>query len=301
MKTEGTSTASGRVAILIPAYNEARSIGSVVALCKKYGRVVVIDDGSEDGTAEIAHLSGAEVVRRGKNGGYGAAIKSALGAAKNMDSDVFVFIDADMQHDPREIPRLVAPIFEGKADVVVGSRFLGKAVGAPAHRIMGVKALNSLTGAQVGSDALDYQCGFRAFSKRAIGKLSVSEDGYSACSELVACAVGQKFRIVEVPVTIHYFEDVKRAGAVEQGMGIASSAISAIVKRKPLVFFSGAGMILMLASAAIGFFVVETFYTTHVLAIGSAFLTVFFGIAGLILLQIGINLYTLDAVIRNRK
>lgn len=108
------------VTVIIPAYNEERTIGGVVRELRKYGcSVLVIDDGSCDGTADVARKAGAEVVLHCGKKGYLEALRTGFRLAKG---SVFVTMDADGQHDPRDFPRLVKPILEGKADMVIGVR-----------------------------------------------------------------------------------------------------------------------------------------------------------------------------------
>ena len=121
-----------KVVVMIPAYNEEKTIAKVVLLAQKQvDMVVVCDDGSKDLTADIAERLGVTVIRHDKNSGYGAAIQSLFRKAMEMNADVMVTLDADGQHDPREIPQLTEPILDDKADVALGSRFLGKKSDAP--------------------------------------------------------------------------------------------------------------------------------------------------------------------------
>jgi len=116
----------GIVAVL-PAFNEQRTIAEVILKTEKnVDRVVVVDDGSSDLTAEVAERLGATVIRHKRNIGYGAALRSGFEHALKLNPKVVVTLDTDGQHDPNEIPNLVKPILEGKADVVIGSRFLRK-------------------------------------------------------------------------------------------------------------------------------------------------------------------------------
>ena len=109
----------------IPAFNEEKTIARVVLEAQKYAdKVVVCDDGSSDMTAEIAERLGADVARHEQNLGYGAAIQSLFRRARELGADVLVTLDTDGQHDPREVPNVVKPILEGKANVVIGSRFV---------------------------------------------------------------------------------------------------------------------------------------------------------------------------------
>ena len=290
-----------RTAIFIPAYNEERSIGSTVLLAKKYGKVFVVDDGSKDATSLVAARAGANVIRREKNGGYGAAMKAAYEQAKLIDAGAYVFLDGDFQHDPNEIPKVAAPVLSGKADLSLGSRFRGKFVSAPEYRKHGVRLINTLAAAGNGKErmVLDSQCGFRALSKKAIESVRFFEDSYAAGSEIVTSAAQSGLRIVEVPVSVRYYGE-KNGGPLAHGAGLVGYLLGEIARRRPLVFFVGSGFLLLALSALLGIFVVKTFYSTGALATGSAFLTVFTGIAGLVLMLIGINLYTLQALVERR-
>ena len=289
----------GNIVIFIPAYNEERTIGSAVLLAKKYGRVFVIDDGSDDRTALLAREAGANVILHKKNMGYGAALRSALAAAQKLDAGAFVFMDADGQHDAAEIPVVAAPVLEGKAELCQGSRFLGGFVSAPAGRREGVAFINKLTSAHSGKKEVDAQCGFRAISKKAAEKIVVDADGYSGCAEMVASAQHAGLLVVEAPVHVKYFSD--KNSPFQQGAGLVDYVAGQVIRKNPLALFAGAGAILLAFSAMLGVFVVDTFYTKNELATGSAFLTVFFGIAGMILVLIGLNLYTLKKVLEARE
>ncbi len=286
-----------RIVIFIPAYNEERSIGSVVLQAKRFGNVYVVDDGSSDGTAKIAEDAGAEVIKRAENGGYGAALKTGFETAKKIASDAFVFMDADFQHDPMEIPKVAAPVLSGAADVCIGSRFQGKFVSPPAGRVGGVSMLNRIAGIHAGSKAIDFQSGFRAYSKKALKKISFHEEGMAAGSEIIVSALRASLKVLEVPVAVRYYRD-DNSRAVAQGVGLLSYIVGAIAKREPLFYFSGTGFVLLLTSGIVGLFVANTFYSKGVLPVGSAFLTIFFGIIGLVLISIGINLYTLEVVLK---
>lgn len=288
----------GKIAIFIPAYNEERTVGSVVLLAKKYGQVYVIDDGSDDRTAEIARKAGAKIITHAKNMGYGAALKSALAAARKLDAGAFVFMDADGQHDASEIPSVAAPVLEGKADLCQGSRFLGKFISAPVGRREGVALINKLTSAHDGKMEVDAQCGFRAISKKAAGIVVVGADGYAGCSEVVSSAQDAGLRVAEAPVHVKYFPE--RNNPFAQGAGLVDYVAGQVIRKNPLAIFAGIGAALLAVSALLGAFVVGTFYTRHELATGSAFLTVFFGIAGMIMVLIGINLYTLRKMLETR-
>ena len=289
-----------KIAIFIPAYDEERSIGSVVLLAKKYGKVYVVDDGSADRTGQIAREAGATVIGRESNGGYGAALGTAVKHAKKTAAEVIVFIDGDFQHEPLDIMGVAGPVLSGRADVALGSRFKGKFVGAPTGRKEGVGFINRLSGVQSGKGALDYQCGFRAFSKKALARIPLGDSGYSTCAQMIISAQEANLKIVEVPVAVRYFEGAND-GALSQAAGLVKYAVSEIAKKKPLFYFGGAGTALLVISLLLGIFVVETFYGSGKMPIGSALLCVFFGIVGFVFMLIGINLYTLQALMGNRR
>ena len=131
-----------RVIAIIPAFNEEKTIGDVVSKTMRYtDEVIVIDDGSEDKTAEIAFRNGAKVYCHPINRGSGGAVGTGIRAALLNEADVIVTLDADEQHDPAEIPKLIEPIIKGEADAVIGSRFLIRQP-MPLFRKIGVSFFN---------------------------------------------------------------------------------------------------------------------------------------------------------------
>ncbi|AKB16441.1 glycosyltransferase family 2 protein [Methanosarcina thermophila] len=155
-------TVPQNITVVLPAYNEEVSIGSIVLLTSQYAdNVIVVDDGSSDRTAEVAGKAGAEVVRHETNRGKGAALKTGFTAAADLGADVIVTMDSDGQHNPAEIPRLVAPILKGEADMVNGSRYLnGLDKNTPAYRRVGQTILDGVTNLNSGLRITDSQSGF---------------------------------------------------------------------------------------------------------------------------------------------
>ncbi|RME36369.1 MAG: glycosyltransferase family 2 protein [Thermoflexia bacterium] len=155
------------VVAVIPAYNEARFIGSVVLQARQYvDAVIVVDDGSTDATAEIAQVAGALVLRHEQNQGKGKALWTGLQAARRLNPQAVVLLDGDGEHLPPEIPLVLAPVLAGEADMVVGSRCLNGNSRVPRIRVWGHRFFNFLSNRTSGVHLTDSQNGFRAFSGR---------------------------------------------------------------------------------------------------------------------------------------
>jgi glycosyltransferase involved in cell wall biosynthesis len=175
----------------IPCYNEGLAIGSVVLKLKlkvrKYvDEVLVVDDGSTDDTVEVATAAGAAVVSHEENKGYGAAIRTCFNYAKENNFDVMVILDGDGQHDLSYIPDFITAMKTNKADIVIGSRFLAKnkLSQIPKYRIVGMKVLNLFTQLH-GTKTTDSQSGYRAYSRRAIEKIKITNPDMGAGSEIL--------------------------------------------------------------------------------------------------------------------
>jgi glycosyltransferase involved in cell wall biosynthesis len=205
-----------RTIAVIPALNEATRIGAVVAAVRPYvNRVIVVDDGSTDTTAEVAATKGAQVVRHILNRGQGAALKTGTLAALADGADVIVHIDADGQHDPTAIPALMNPIIHDEADVVFGSRFLGISPrGMPAVRRMYFHAARVFNTLLLGipRTITDPQSGARALSRAAAEHIDFCQDGPAHCSEILKKVTRSTLRWREVPVLVRYTEDTLRKG-----------------------------------------------------------------------------------------
>ena len=195
------------VVVGIPAFNEEHSIARVVLEAQKFAdAVVVCDDGSTDLTAKIAERLGVTVVRHEQNLGYGAAIRSLFRRALELDADVLVTLDADGQHDPKEIPDVAEPIVQNNADVVIGSRFVcaNGTLEMPLYRRLGAKLITRMVNGSAKNGLSDAQSGFRAYNRHALESLSVSETGMGASVEILLKASEQGLKICEVPSSCKY-------------------------------------------------------------------------------------------------
>jgi len=197
----------GKALIVIPAFNEARVIGRVVKSVRNVVPemdVVVVDDGSADGTGNKAKLAGARVVRHAINRGLGGAIGTGLLYAKRNDYKRAVTIDADGQHDPKDILKMLKVLQNDEADVVVGSRMISRAGHMPLDRKVINTVANILTWIMFGMKTTDSQSGFRGFSRRAIEELRLRTDRMEVSSEVFAEIRRLGLRYAEVPIKVRY-------------------------------------------------------------------------------------------------
>ena len=193
------------VAVIIPAHNEAENLPCTLACIPRLKRpdlqVIVVDDGSSDGTAEIAKRHGADVVvSHARNLGLGAALRTGLATANELDARAAVYVDADGEYPPEQIPDLLDPIESGEADYVLGSRYMD---GRPSQRILRRIGNLMLTGAlclATGRRITDGQTGFRAFSRRALECAEIIHD-YNYAQVLTLDLLKKGMRMREVPVT----------------------------------------------------------------------------------------------------
>lgn len=241
--------------VAIPAYNEEVAIGSIVLGARKYAeKVVVIDDGSKDRTAEIAMLAGAEVITHPVNMGKGKGIKDAFRYARDNNAEILVLIDGDGQHDPGEIPSLIEPILSGEADVVNGSRFIvpnGNHV--PAYRRVGQEVLTMVTNVGCRRKLTDSQNGYRAFARNAFTCFSFEHTGMAIESEMLIDASYADLRIKEVQIDVRYDVAGSTYNPVFHGLSVLTTTARIIAKRRPLLIFGSSGIVL-LALGVIGIF-----------------------------------------------
>lgn len=193
----------GLCAVVVPACNEAAAIASVVRGARQFlPRVIVVDDGSTDATAEIARNAGAEVIPQ-RRSGKGAALQLGFSIALNAGIDWALAMDGDGQHDPGDIPRFVEHAASARSDMIVGDRFHDLAAMPPLRRWV-----NRWMSRQIcdfcGIGLLDTQCGFRMIDLRVWRELTIGADHFEIESELLVrfCAAGH--RVASVPIAVRY-------------------------------------------------------------------------------------------------
>ena len=232
-KTKSDKKKQTNVLVTIPCYNTEESIANVILSAAKYSnKVIVIDDGSSDMTAEIAKSLNAQVISLGANRGYGQAINTCFETARANDADILVIIDGDGQHEPNEIPWLLNPILQDIADIVIGSRFLNNLSKMPNYRKFGIIVINFLWNIGSKVKVTDSQSGFRAYNKNVIGKMYLTEKGMSASIEIIEKTRKMHFNVKEVPISCSYENDgsIFRFKVLKQGIGVAISVLKIRLK-----------------------------------------------------------------------
>jgi len=222
-----------RIIAAIPCLNEGQFISDIVTRTRRYvDRVIVIDDGSTDNTSEAAQSAGAEVIRHKARQGAGAATRSAFEAAKTHDADVLITLDGDGQHNPDEIPQVLAPILNGEADLVIGSRFLQptqqtqetpgtQRTNIRRYRKFGIDVLTWLYNFGSKIKVSDSQSCFRAHSRRLLEAINITENGFGFSVEVLIQARGKDFVIREMPISCVYHSQGSSLNPVVHGLGVA--------------------------------------------------------------------------------
>jgi glycosyltransferase involved in cell wall biosynthesis len=194
-----------RISFVVPAYDEARTIGEVlerIAALDLDAQVIVVDDGSTDGTGDIAAKQDGVLVVRQENKGKGAAIRHGL---RHVDGDIVVIQDADMEYDPAEVPALIEPIERGAADVVYGSRLSG---GRPQRaylfwHLVGNRFLSLVTGLLYNTTLSDMETGYKAFRTDVIRDLPLRENDFAIEPEITGHVCKRRLRVYELPISYY--------------------------------------------------------------------------------------------------
>ena len=202
--------ADGPVVLFLPARNEAPRVAAVLrrvpaAVAGRPVHVLVVDDGSSDGTGAVAAAEGASVIRVDPGRGLGAAVRRGLAEGVARGAAAVAFCDADGEYDPAELDRLVAPILDGRADYVVGSRFAGDIRRMLPHRRLGNRVLTAALSVVARRPIGDGQSGYRALSARAAAAADVVHD-FNYAQVLTLDLLGKGFAYAEVPITYGFRE-----------------------------------------------------------------------------------------------
>jgi hypothetical protein len=221
----------GKIAILVPAYNEAENVGQVLDLmpsevCGLQTAVLVVDDGSRDGTGDVAAEHGAVVARHVINRGGGAALRTGYRLMVDSGAEIVVTLDADGQHLPSEMERLVQPVLDGEVDVAHGSRVLGEADSNHFARELGIVFFNRLVSTITRTHVTDCSNGYRAVRTSALPQLVLRQEQFHT-SEFMIEAIKRGIPAREVPVTVakRLHGHSKKPAVVRYGLGFANAIV----------------------------------------------------------------------------
>jgi len=216
-----------KVCIVIPAYNAETTLEQVFSRIPdgEYHRIIVVDDGSTDHTADIARKHGVELLRHEYNRGYGAAQKTGYRRALELGADLTVLLHADAQYAPEEMPSLIKAAVDQDADIVLGSRVLGGEMlegGMPLIRYIGNRLLTKIENLTLGTDISEFHTGYRVYTSRALKALNFEDytDNFHFDSEILIEAKEKGFRIVEVPISTRYAGERSYLNPVTYGIQV---------------------------------------------------------------------------------
>ncbi|MEL7020945.1 MAG: glycosyltransferase family 2 protein [Bacteroidota bacterium] len=212
------------VYIVIPAKDEATRIGKVIrnAFHFGYSNIIVVNDGSSDDTRQVSENAGATVLNHAINLGAGAATQTGIEYAVEQGAEIIVTMDADNQHYPSDIDRLVNTVINEKVDVVIGSRFLNEENYIPKHRVIYNKIGNWITGAMFGLFVSDSQSGMKAFTADFARRSELRFNGYEFCTEFIRLMSENKASYREVPIKVLYTEETLAKGqSLQNGVKMA--------------------------------------------------------------------------------
>lgn len=259
-----------KIVVTIPAYNEGGSIAKVIADIRQVMNsmhysyeIIVVDDGSTDKTAQTAKKAGAFVFSHQFNFGLAEAFRTEMKVALEKNADIIIHTDADGQYLAKDVPKLLAPILNKKADLVLGSRFLGKIEHMPFMKRFGNKSFSLVLSHITKMKITDGQTGFRAFTRKFAESIKIISS-HTYTQEMIIRAVKEKFRVVEVPV---YFAKRKKGKSKlisnKFGLDYALKGWINILRvyrdYKPLKFFGSIGLFLMFISFIIASYIAYEF------------------------------------------
>ena len=287
-----------KLVITIPSYNEEHSLASVITEIPRtilgidHVQIVVINDGSTDRTADIATQSGADKVLTHKhNMGLAQTFRDGLNAALEMGADIIVNTDADFQYNGTEIPKLISPILEGRADIVLGDRQIDQLDHMPWGNLWGNKLATCFTRWATGLPIRDAQTGFRAFSRDAALRMNLTGD-YTYTQETIIQAANKNLIIEQIPVEFRRREGKSRliSSIFRYALSAGVTIFRSFGAYHPFVIFAGIGVVCILFGLIFGFKVIIHFLSTGMVTpyLPSALLTTVLIIVGSLAILFGL-------------
>ncbi len=241
---DDSGTVKPKVIVVMPAYNAGRTLRMTYEELPKdtVNLVILVDDGSTDATLEVARQLGLEIFVHDRNYGYGANQKTCYREALRAGADVVVMVHPDYQYDPSLVPQIIAPILEGRADIVLGSRLksgLALAHGMPWWKYVANRVLTFLENRVFGLSLSEYHTGYRAFRREVLETVNftANSDGFIFDQEIIGQVVAAEFRITEIAVPTRYFPEASSAGLVAStiyGLRILSVLFWFLLSRRGL-------------------------------------------------------------------
>jgi len=292
-----------KIAVGIPAFNEEKNIAKIIVKLKKItDSIIVCNDGSKDMTGDIAKELDVIIINHPKNLGYGASIQSIFTKAKEMDFDILVTFDGDGQHRVEDIKKIIEPILDKKADIVIGSRFLEENDNeVPTYRKMGIKAITSLTNVVSDEKTSDSQSGFRAYNKTILHEINPSDRGMGISTEILIKANKQGFKIAEVPIKVLYQGDTSTHNPASHGISVILSTMKYISIEHPLKFYGIPGIILLTVGLFFIVWTIQGFAETRQIITNVSLIGIGSTILGVVLCTTSIMLYSIVSVVREKR
>ena len=290
-----------KITIGIPAYNEEKSIALIITKLKKItDSIIVCDDGSSDMTAEISKNLGVTVISHKKNMGYGVAINSIFQKSKELNVDLLVTFDADGQHRVEDVQKVIEPIKNNVADLVIGSRFLDKKSDVPNYRKIGIKVITKVTNASMRKKLTDSQSGFRAYNGQVLSQISPSDMGMGISTEILIKSSSKGLRIMEVPITILYSGNTSTHNPVSHGTSVLFSTIKFTSIEHPLKFYGIPSVIFLIigvifTTLAVQYYIDVGRLNSNLTLIGGGAVLI-----GIIFFICAVLLYSLVSVVREK-
>ena len=287
-----------KLIVTIPAYNEENTIDKVIREIPRQidgidlVEVLVINDGSTDNTVKVAKDAGADhIISQKENQGLAFAFRTGLEEALKRSADIIVNTDADFQYNQQQIPDLVNPILESKADIVLGSRFSGYIEHMVPQKKIGNIIATRVTRMASGFPVTDAQTGFRAFSRDAALRMNILSD-YTYVQETIMQAVGHNLTMVEIPIEFRKREGSSRlmSGVFNYAKRAASTILRTYRDYNPLKVFASIGLLFIIAAIATGARVLVHYLQTGMVTpyLPSAVLTTILGIMGVQIFVFGL-------------
>ena len=286
---------------VIPVHNEESCIREVVTKTEKYAtNIIVVDDGSTDETLKICRSLGVKVIRNSRRMGKGVALKRGIIEAMKLSPEIIVTLDGDGQHDPEDIPKLISPIQQTEADIVIGSRFERDALEEiPSKRKIGLHLINKTNTLLTRSRIVDSQSGFRAYDGAIIDKIiSYTSTGYGVETEQLALADSYGFVITEVPVLIRYkgLKSTSKKNSLHHGAIIMFTILRILFEKRPLTFFGLSGVALLILALFTGTQMLHLFNDTRYFSIPLGLIALGLVLCGGFLILVSFIFYALAKI-----